>query len=372
MGHVLIASFAGLLMLYSGVAAFCQPLPHQLATPTSLPSRELIVATKEAPPFAMKGPDGRWQGISIDLWRRTADQLHLRYRFVEANTVQDLIAATNKNEADAAVAAITVTAARSEASDFTQPYYQSGLGVAVVGGVADWLPIVRTFLSPRFLEAIVALLAVALIVGMLVWLFERRQNNHFGGPAARGLTSGIWWSAVAITQAGAAQGAPSSLPGRLLAVVWMIVSIITLAVFTGGITSAITTHQLQGLVRNVEDLRSLRVGVVNGSSSVEFLDQQRVAHRSFADPTTALDAVKAGSIDTFVYDRPLLSWIVRGSFPTLQVLRVRFDPQNYAIALPLNSELRIPLDVALLEAVSSEWWQQVLYRYLGQASADGT
>jgi ABC-type amino acid transport substrate-binding protein len=72
----LIASFAGLLMLYSGVAAFCQPLPHQLATPTSLPSRELIVATKEAPPFAMKGPDGRWQGISIDLWRRTADQLH--------------------------------------------------------------------------------------------------------------------------------------------------------------------------------------------------------------------------------------------------------------------------------------------------------
>jgi ABC-type amino acid transport substrate-binding protein len=173
-----------------------------------------------------------------------------------------------------------------------------------------------------------------------------------------------------MTQAGAAQGAPSSLPGRLLAVVWMIVSIITLAVFTGGITSAITTHQLQGLVRNVDDLRSLRVGVVNGSSSVEFLDQQRVAHRRFADPTTALNAVKAGSIDAFVYDRPLLSWIVRGSFPTLQVLRVRFDPQNYAIALPLNSELRIPLDVALLEAVSSEWWQQVLYRYLGQASAD--
>ena len=116
----------------------------------------------------------------------TADQLHLRYRFVEANTVQDLIAATNKNEADAAVAAITVTAARSEASDFTQPYYQSGLGVAVVGGVADWLPIVRTFLSPRFLQAIVALLAVALIVGMLVWLFERRQNNHFGGPRRAG------------------------------------------------------------------------------------------------------------------------------------------------------------------------------------------
>ena len=359
-------------MLYSGVAAVCQPLPHQSATPASLLSRELIVATKEAPPFAMKASDGRWQGISIDLWRHAADQLHLRYRFVEANTVQDLMAATDRSEADAAVSAITVTATRAEGSDFSQAYYQSGLGVAVEGGVADWLPIVRTFLSPRFLEAIVALLTVALIVGILVWLFERRQNNHFGGPAAHGLTSGIWWSAVAMTQAGAAQGAPSTLPGRLLAVLWMIVSIISIAVFTGGITSAITTHQLQGLVRNVEDLRSLRVGVVNGSSSVEFLDEQRIVHRGFVDPTAALNAVKAGSIDAFVYDRPLLSWTIHKSFPTLEVLRVTFDPQNYAIALPLNSELRIPLNVALLEAVSTEWWQQELYRYLGQTSTAGT
>jgi ABC-type amino acid transport substrate-binding protein len=364
-----IASIVGLLTLNASIAGFCQSRP--LAVPATVSDRELIVATKEAPPFAMKGPDGTWQGISIDLWRRVADQLHLRYRFMEADTVPDLMTTTSKGEADVAVAAITVTAARLEASDFTQPYYQSGLGVAVAGGVVNWLPIVRTFLSLRFLEAILALLVIALLVGMLVWLFERQQNNHFGGPPVRGLTSGIWWSAVAMTQAGAAQGAPSSLPGRLLAVVWMIVSIITLAVFTGGITSAITTHQLQGLVRNIDDLRSLRVAVVNGSSSVEFLEQQRIAHRGFADPIAALNAVKAGSVDALVYDRPLLSWMVRGRFSTLQVLRVTFDPQNYAIAVPLNSELRVPLDVALLEAVTSEWWQQVLYRYLGQTPSDG-
>jgi ABC-type amino acid transport substrate-binding protein len=280
------------------------------------------------------------------------------------------MATTTQGAADAAVAAITVTATRAETSDFTQPYYQSGLGVAVRGGVADWLPIMRTFLSLRFLEAILALLAIALVVGMLVWLFERRQNNHFGGHPVHGLTSGIWWSAVAMTQAGAAQGAPSSLPGRLLAIVWMIVSIITLAVFTGRITSVITTHQLQDLVRNADDLRSLRVGIVNGTSSAEFLDQQRIAHRGFADPTTALNAVQAGGIDAFVYDRPLLSWIARASFPSLQVLSVTFDPQTYAIALPVNSELRASLDVALLQTVTSDWWLQVLYRYLGQADAE--
>jgi ABC-type amino acid transport substrate-binding protein len=337
-----------------------------------MPDRELVVATKEAAPFAMKGPDGNWQGISIELWGRVADQLHLRYRFAEVATVQDLIAATSRGEVDAAVAAITVTAPRARTSDFTQPYYQSGLGVAVSGGVvANWLPIVRTFVSLRFLQAILALLAIALTVGALVWLFERRQNNHFGGTPAQGLTSGIWWSAVAMTQAGAAQGAPSSLPGRLLAIVWMIASIITLAVFTAGITSAITTHQLQGLVRNVEDLRSLRVGVVDGSSTVDFLSQQRIAYHGFGDPKTALRAVQAGRIDAFVYDRPLLGWIVHEDFPTLQVLGLTFDRQNYAIALPPNSALRISIDVALLDVVTSQWWQQVLYRYLGQAATEG-
>jgi ABC-type amino acid transport substrate-binding protein len=180
-----IALLAGLLAICLGNAAFCQPLSQQPATHAPLPDRELIVATKEAPPFAMKGPDGTWQGISIDLWRHAADQLHLHYRFVETTSVQDLMASTSKGETDAAVAAITVTAARAEASDFTQPYYHAGLGVAVAGGIANWLPIVRTFLSLRFFGAILVLLVIALIVGTLVWLFERRQNNHFGGPPAR-------------------------------------------------------------------------------------------------------------------------------------------------------------------------------------------
>ena len=194
----------------------------------------------------MKGGDGNWQGISIDLWRRVAEQMHLRYRFIEVVTVQDLLDATANGTADAAVAAITVTAARARTVDFTQPFYETGLGVAVQSGVANWLPVMRTFLSFNFLQAILALLGIALIVGILIWLFERRQNDNFAGHPAKGLTSGIWWSAVAMTQAGAAQGGPSSLPGRLLAVVWMVASIIALAVFTAGITSAITNSSVTG------------------------------------------------------------------------------------------------------------------------------
>ena len=32
--------------------------------------RQLIVGTKEAPPFSMKTSDGQWTGLSIDLWQQ--------------------------------------------------------------------------------------------------------------------------------------------------------------------------------------------------------------------------------------------------------------------------------------------------------------
>ena len=46
------------------------PPREALAAPPEFPNRELVVGTKEAPPFAMKAPDGSWTGLSIDLWRQ--------------------------------------------------------------------------------------------------------------------------------------------------------------------------------------------------------------------------------------------------------------------------------------------------------------
>jgi polar amino acid transport system substrate-binding protein len=108
---------------------------------------------------------------------------------------------------------------------------------------------------------------------------------------------------------------------------------------------------------------------VKGSSSVDFLHHHRIGHRAFANPQAGLESLQAGGIDAFVYDRPLLSWTVRQNFPRLQVLRVTFEPQNYAIALPPHSALRIPINVALLDNVASDWWQDALYRYFGAASS---
>jgi polar amino acid transport system substrate-binding protein len=350
------------------VALTCADGQAQTAGPRDprLPDKELVIGTKEAPPFAMKQKDGTWRGISIDLWRRVADRLHLRYRFAETETVQALVDGTAEGSFDAAIAALTVTAAREQAVDFTQPFYATGLGVAVSMTEGRWRSVSRALFSYGFFQAVLALLGIAMCVGFVIWLLERRRTEHFSG-GAKGLGTGFWWSAIAMTQAGAAQNAPATLPGRVVAIGWMVASIIAIAVFTAGITSTLTRRELQGVVHNVNDLRSVRVGALAGSSTVNYLDRQRMSHRSFANAQDGLAALQAGAIDAFVYDKPLLTWIVLHDFSTtLRMLDIVFDTQNYAIALPKGSPLRAALNAPLLEETESDWWQQTLFQYLGK------
>lgn len=334
---------------------------------TALPSRELVIGTKEAPPFAMKGADGVWQGISIELWRRVADELQLPYKFTEEPTVQGLIEGVAAGKFDAAVAAITPTAARERAVDFTQTYFASGLGIAVpIEREPGWRPVTRAIFSFGFAQAVLALLGLALSVGGLVWLFERKRNQDFGGGMARGIGSGVLWSASAMTQRATGPLQPQSLPGRIVAVFWMVVSIIAIAVFTAGITSALTTRQLKGAVNGIGDLSSVRVGHVSGTSSEESLIRLRVDRIGYAALDDGLKALAEGKIDAIVHDKPLLAWTIRERFSsTIELLNVSFDSQSYAIALAEGSMLRKPLNAAILDATRGDWWERLLFRHLG-------
>ena len=151
----------------------------------------------------MKHEDGTYYGIGIDLWRRVAERLQLRYHFSEQPTAEALLKGTAEGSYGAAFGALDVTAARQRLVDFTQPYYATGLGIAVASNESRLFSVSRILFSPDFLQAVLVLIGIALAVGFVVWIFEHRKTNHFQG-GVRGLASGFWWSAVAMTQAGAA------------------------------------------------------------------------------------------------------------------------------------------------------------------------
>ena len=173
-----------------------------------------------------------------------------------------------------------------------------------------------------------------------------------------------------MTQSGSAAGekVPITLLGRLLAIVWMVASVIVVAGFTAALASQLTLRQLRGTVHGEADLRYVRVAAIVGTETNEYLSRQHIAYQVFPDAEAALSALQKGRIDALVYDRPLLLWLVKERFSgSLQVLDTTFDPQVYAIALPQRSGLRVPIDLALLDAVRSDWWRETLFAYLGRS-----
>src|SRR5262249_46345626 len=177
------------------LASFVEIPPAAAQMSAAGASHVMIVGTKVAPPFAIKSEDGSWSGISIELWRRIAADLHLSYRFEEVS-LDELINGTAAHRLDAAVAAITVTATRAESVDFTQPYYATSLGITVRRvSVFNWLNLTESLFSLSLLKMLLLLVAAAILMGFVVWLIERRHTEHFGGGVKQGLGSSPQWSA---------------------------------------------------------------------------------------------------------------------------------------------------------------------------------
>ncbi|MBZ9995837.1 transporter substrate-binding domain-containing protein [Mesorhizobium sp. BH1-1-4] len=352
----------------AGAAAAQTQTPAELSLPADLASKDISVGVKAAPPFAFKLQDGTWSGLSIDLWQKIAGRLNLRFHYVEVAGVQDQIDGVASGKFDVAMAAITVTADREKAVDFSQPFFTTGLGIATpLNSQPSWRPILHALTSFGFLQAVLALVVISVVVGVLIWMFERRHNDDFGGGVAKGLFSSMWWSTIAATQASTGDFGPRTVPGRVLAALWMMGSIIAIAVFTAGVTSVLTVTQMEGMVQGESDLGTVRVGAVRNSSTASYLDSTHIRHQDFDTIQQGLDTLRTGKIDALVHDKPLLGWLVGQNYgASLRVLDATFDQQQYAIALPLGSRLRKPLDVALLQTMESDWWKQAVFQYLGE------
>lgn len=337
------------------------------AQPPAIPD-QLTIGTKESPPFAMKGPDGKWTGISIDLWQDIATKLKLKYTFKEMNLDQLLAGVTN-GTLNAAVAAISVTADREEVLDFTQPFYTTGLGIAVSDkNSAPWLGVLRRLVSWQFLGVIGLLTLVLLVAGFLMWVFERKGNaEQFGGKPWHGIGSGFWWSAVTMTTVGYGDKSPRTFGGRMIGLVWMFVAIIIISSFTAGITSALTVSQMGSPIKGPKDLPEVRVATVAASTGEAYLKGQHVVYQTYPDASSALAELARGQVDAVVYDAPILQYLARQNYHgRIAVLPRTFIRQDYAIALPQGSPLREKLNLALEREVRSPRWQELIARYLGQ------
>jgi len=216
-------------------------------------------------------------------------------------------------------------------------------------------------------------LAVALILFLmahLVWWFERR--NPTGMLTHRSYFPGIfeacWWAAS--TLATQADQMPRAAMARIIAVVWMFMSVVFIAYFTAAVTSSLTVQQLRGDINGPEDLPGKRVGSIHGSTSAEYLRQRNLEPIEFAKIEEAYQALENHQIDAVVYDTPiLLYYTAHDGKGKAQTVGAMFRKENYGIVFPSNSPLRKRVNEALLKLKENGAYDQLYTKWFGGAGS---
>jgi ionotropic glutamate receptor len=85
---------------------------------------------------------------------------------------------------------ITITTNRTKIVDFTQPYIESGL--VVVAPVQKLNSSAWAFLRPFTPMMWFVTGLFFLVVGVVVWILERRTNDDFQGPLRKQVATIVW------------------------------------------------------------------------------------------------------------------------------------------------------------------------------------
>ncbi len=331
-------------------------------------NKTLNVATRQSPPFSFKDKEGNWKGLSIDLWEEIAKANDYKYTLKEAS-LEELLAGVESGKFDVGVGGITITSEREKKLTFSQPFVASSMGIAYINTESPWWDVAQKFLSYTFFKIVLLLAFTLLLAGFLVWLFEHKRNEEFGGKSHKGLGSAFWWAAVTMTTVGYGDKSPRTAGGRIVGLIWMFTSVIILTSFTAAIVASLAVASVS---RNItlDSLKGDKVGTVQNSAFNETLGELNIASKTFDNCDEMAQALVDGKINYAVYDLPMLRYYGVKYGPKFTIVQLKEYRQDYGFAMPLQSPLRKRFNIELIDIIHSQEWRQIKGKYLGNWLVD--
>lgn len=188
-----------LLAFTLAVAASTLPAGAQTPPPSPAPAgKPLTVVTRKVTPFVFE-KNGHLTGYSIELWERIVREARLPfepdsgYKIVE--NVQQILDELRNGQADAGVAAVSITSEREKTIDFSYPFKESGLQILTREQPgSSFGRSVGNLFKGNIIWLLGGLLVVLLLNSHIIWFLERKKNpESFPEGYLAGLWEAIWW-----------------------------------------------------------------------------------------------------------------------------------------------------------------------------------
>lgn len=327
----------------------------------------LRVGVAGSEPFVFNNADS--EGIAVEIWNEVADDKGWDFNYVPFTSVNKGLKAVENGDVDLMVGPISITSQRAKRYRFSQPYYQSSLAIASrVEGAGLWGRIKPLF-SFQLLIAVGVFVFILSIVGTLFWFAERHHSpEQFPKDPAKGIGNGMWLAIVTMSTTGYGDMAPVTLKGRIIAGVWMIVTIIFATSMVAGIASTLTLSGLgSSTVSNIEELSGKKTATVTGSPAVGFIKEHKSKPVMVDNLQEAMKLLQDKKVDAVIYDRPQLLYFQKnGPEDEIYIAKAEYYKQGYGVAFPLDSKMVNEVNLGLLELAEKQKVNEIVDDYLGK------
>ncbi|XP_059382284.1 glutamate receptor 4 isoform X4 [Carassius carassius] len=386
-------------------------LPNETS---GMENRTVIVTTIMEGPYVMlkknwemyEGNE-QFEGYCVDLAYEIAKHIGFKYKISivpdgkygardpETKIWNGMVGELVYGKAEIAVAPLTITLVREEVIDFSKPFMSLGISIMIKKPQKS-KPGVFSFLDPLAYEIwmciVFAYIGVSVVLFLVSrfspyeWHTEEPEEGTDGLPSDQppnefGIFNSLWFSLGAFMQQGC-DISPRSLSGRIVGGVWWFFTLIIISSYTANLAAFLTVERMVSPIESAEDLAKqtdIAYGTLDSGSTKEFFRRSKIAvyekmwsYMKSAEPTvftkTTAEGVarvrKSKGKYAFLLESTMNEYTEQRKPCDTMKVGGNLDSKGYGVATPKGSQLRTPVNLAvlklsesgILDKLKNKWW----------------
>ena len=341
-----------------------------VADPPLETPRAIKVGVLNTEPFAIPDTAMKWTGYAVVMFEASSIHARVVSEFREYASADALIDAVASGEVDAGVGNTLVTSDRLERVDFSQPFLDAGLRVMVSseksGSFSRLIDGLVEGGHARLLAwGIVGALGLTVGVSLLLRRYDRAFTPHLHEGLAESFHHVV---SVAVTGKTSYKGGvvPPWI-GRIIAAIWLLFGLATVAYLTSTVTSVMTVDVLHRQINGPKDLRGKTIGIAAESGGDTYCSEQKLDIVKFGKLADAVQAMLEHRVDAVVGDASILEYYdLKHPDVQVNVVGELFQRRHFGFSFHRDgTNLREKFDIAILALRENGTLDQIRQRWFG-------
>lgn len=256
--------------------------------------------------------------------------------------------------------AISITAVREEAVDFTKPFKQKQFNLLMKKPTDSTSP--YQFLWPFSLEVWALTLMAMVVVGTLLFVMDRITPNSKHSEERFDMQESLFFIYGTFVGPGT-EMVPRTISGRILSMAWWFFGFILISSYTANLAAFLTVSKIETPIKSIADLADqtkIKYGTVRNTYAMSMFSKSEVTiykkmwdtMKVHADSLVANTSEGISKVLTedfaFIWDQPINDYLATRICGVISTGEP-FDEKGYGIGVPIGAAYRDDITMVILE-----------------------